>query len=113
MVKRGEALELTSDMLAQPTGPYNPLDRTNLARSLELELLSREATPLAEPGPVRGSGIYAIYYAGQLEIYRPTTNVPPNFRRPIYVGKAIPKGRRTGAAGPEQVEGQCAQREAP
>jgi hypothetical protein len=81
------------------------LDRTNLARSIELELLAGEASPLADLGPLRGSGIYAIYYAGTLEMYRPTTNVPPDFRRPIYVGKAIPKGSRKGGLAENKPKG--------
>ncbi len=86
----------TSDGVSPPPGPYNPLDRINLARSIELELLARDVTPLADRSPVRGSGIYALYYAGALEFYRPVSNVPPDFHRPIYVGKAIPEGSRKG-----------------
>jgi hypothetical protein len=93
---REKSGESTAHALTPPSGPYNPLDRINLARSIEGELLGRDVTPLGDVGAVRGSGIYAIYYAGKAKLYQPTTNTPPDFCRPIYVGKAIPKGSRKG-----------------
>jgi hypothetical protein len=78
-------------------GPYNPLDKINLARNIEAEILKRECEPLANTKHVQGAGVYAIYYSGAFEPYaqmaalnRDTCTVP------IYVGKAIPKGGRKG-----------------
>ena len=80
------------------TGPYNPLDKVNLARSIEVELLGRDAIPLGECGLVAGAGVYVIYYTGSFPAYTPIAqaNRDGAFKRPIYVGKAIPKGGRKG-----------------
>lgn len=47
--------------------------------------------------PFVGSGVYAIYYHGKFEPYNwlstPNQGAPV---LPIYVGKAVPSGRRTG-----------------
>lgn len=46
-----------------------------------------------------GCGVYALYYVGKYSLYRPLATV--NRRscvRPIYVGKAVPVGRRKGRA---------------
>lgn len=79
-------------------GPYNPLDKLNLARSIETELLSREAVGFDKLSDVRGAGVYAIYYLGDFPAYRDIVvrNVEGKFGQPIYVGKAIPKGGRKG-----------------
>lgn len=36
-----------------------------------------------------GSGVYALYYSGDFDLYKKSTD------RPIYVGKAVPPGWRT------------------
>ena len=41
---------------------------------------------------VEGPGIYALYYEGSMAEYRPIADGA----RPIYAGKAVPKGSRTG-----------------
>jgi hypothetical protein len=80
------------------TGPYNPLDKFNLARSIEVELLGRDAIPLGECDSISGAGVYAIYYTGKFPAYTPIAEANRNgeFKSPIYVGKAIPKGGRKG-----------------
>ena len=77
--------------------PYNPLDKVNLAKSIEAEILRRDCMPLDEADHIQGSGVYLIYYNGPFKHYasisesnRGSCNVP------IYVGKAIPKGGRKG-----------------
>ena len=42
------------------TEPYNPLDKLNLARSIEVELLARPIQPLATLSATQGAGVYAI-----------------------------------------------------
>ncbi len=74
------------------TEPYNPLDKLNLARSIETELLGRPKQPLHDLGAIQGAGVYAIYYSGPFPAYAPIADGA----RPIYVGKAIPKGGRKG-----------------
>lgn len=77
---------------------YNPLDKLNLARSIEFELLTREPGPLSSVDHIPGAGVYVIYYSGSLPIYAPiaTGNIGSALNRPIYIGKAIPKGGRKG-----------------
>ncbi|TAV38813.1 Eco29kI family restriction endonuclease [Rhizobium ruizarguesonis] len=78
--------------------PYNPLDKLNLARSIEIELLSRPAVGFDKLDDVRGAGVYAIYYFGDFPSYAPikARNSDGKYALPIYVGKAIPKGGRKG-----------------
>jgi ADP-ribose pyrophosphatase YjhB (NUDIX family) len=75
---------------------YNPLEKRNLARSIEVELLAREKTPFSETRSIIGAGVYAIYYSGKFKPYFPLLN--DDNQPPIYVGKAIPKGGRKGGA---------------
>jgi len=79
-------------------GPYNPLDKTNLGRSVADALLLREVMPLSKTADLVGAGVYAIYYVGDFEPYRPVAEKNGNeaFGQPIYVGKAVPKGARKG-----------------
>lgn len=53
------------------TEPYNPLDKLNLARSIETELLGRPKQPFADLAGVAGAGVYAIYYTGSFPAYAP------------------------------------------
>lgn len=77
---------------------YNPLDKLNLARSIELELLRRAPLPLSAVDNIAGAGVYVIYYTGQFVAYRPIAsgNTDGVYSKPIYIGKAIPKGGRKG-----------------
>jgi hypothetical protein len=79
-------------------GPYNQLDKMNLGRSVAEALLLRPVAALAETADLVGAGVYAIYYTGDFEAYRPVTakNANGAFEQPIYVGKAVPKGARKG-----------------
>jgi Eco29kI restriction endonuclease len=77
--------------------PYNPLDKFNLARSVEGELLSQPACELASVDHITGAGVYVIYYQGTFKAYAPIAEANrTNLVLPIYVGKAIPKGGRKG-----------------
>ncbi len=78
--------------------PYNPLDKANLARSIEAELLVRAPSPLSAVDDIGGAGIYVIYYSGSFNSYAAVRSDPIERRydTPIYVGKAIPKGGRKG-----------------
>lgn len=59
-----------------------------------------EDTPvhvLPPPSRFLGGGVYALYYRGNNELYRPISKVNKSeFALPIYVGKAVPTGWRTG-----------------
>lgn len=89
------------------TDTYNPLDKHNLAKSVEDALLKTE--PLSFPlEPFIGAGIYAIYYKGGFPLYRKIAKLNrKEFVQPIYVGKAIPAGARKGNFGLDAEPGQA------
>ncbi len=70
----------------------------NLAKSIEGELLARDAEKLSDAEHINGAGVYAIYYSGRFLPYRAIAaqNHDSEFKCPIYIGKAIPKGGRKG-----------------
>jgi Eco29kI-like restriction endonuclease len=76
-----------------PEQPYNPLDKLNLADSIEREMLQQPCVELPPPR-FDGAGIYAIYYRGPFPAYAPISSSA--CERPIYVGKAVPPGGRRG-----------------
>ena len=78
--------------------PYNPLDKFNLAKSIENELLGRPGLPLSEAEFIGGAGVYVLYYFGPFPAYAPIAlgSEDDAHSKPIYVGKAIPKGGRKG-----------------
>lgn len=85
--------------------PFNPLDKKNLGASVAEALVSQKTHPLGELRSFMGTGIYAIYYHGDLEVYSPISK--PNKKNlddpaiPIYVGKAVPQGARKGKVMPD------------
>jgi hypothetical protein len=81
--------------------PYNPLDKEHLGASVTEALLKREPVALSELREFQGAGVYAIYYTGDYGPYQRLARVNRRraFRRPIYVGKAIPKGGRKAGLG--------------
>jgi hypothetical protein len=89
-----------------PTGSgdeYNPLDYDNVTKNCVQELMRRGPYSLEFPEPFNGSGVYALFYVGAREIYRPIRSLKATW--PIYVGKAVPPGARKGAksAGPTKA----------
>lgn len=88
--------------------PYNPLDKRNLGVSVADALLDRPILPLPPAPSFTGAGIYAIYYGGNFEAYRPIAerNLGNQFALPIYVGKAVPAGARKGGFGLDITPGQ-------
>jgi hypothetical protein len=83
--------------------PYNPLDKVNLALSIQSELLQRPPVQLTDIGEIKGAGIYVIYYSGAFAAY---DNVRA-LASPIYIGKAIPKGGRKGGLGADAALGRA------
>ena len=74
--------------------PYDPLDYDNLAHSVVRALLKTSPTELPPAEDFAGSGVYALYYRGELPFYSRVAGRESG--TPIYVGKAVPKGGRTG-----------------
>jgi Eco29kI restriction endonuclease len=81
--------------------PYNPLDKRNLGESVAAALLRRPVGSLPPLDRFVGAGVYAIYYVGRFDAYRPIAeaNRDQRWTRPIYVGKAVPPGARKGGFG--------------
>jgi hypothetical protein len=84
------------------TRPYNPLQKRNLAESIQRRILQTNPLPLGDRKArleTGGAGVYAIYYMGSFELYKPITeaNRDGTWQSPIYVGKAIPEGQRVGS----------------
>jgi hypothetical protein len=51
---------------------------------------------LPPPSRFIGSGVYALYYVGDYELYAKITDLNRNvYAQPMYVGKAVPPGWRT------------------
>ncbi len=73
---------------------YDPLDYQNIIKSVVDAMLAQPLVTLTARPDCAGAGIYAIYYAGPFEAYAPIASGRPT--NPIYVGKAIPPGRRKG-----------------
>lgn len=87
-------------VVAGGRGPYNPLDRVNLARSVEGALLDEPLSSLPPSQPFLGAGLYALYYLGDFPAYAPIA--PPASEPgelPIYVGIAVPRGAGAGVGG--------------
>ena len=72
---------------------FNPLHPRNLARAIADALNDEPLLPLPPAERFEGAGVYALYYLGQFEPYEPIADG----KKPIYVGKAIPKGARKGS----------------
>lgn len=83
------------------THPYNPLDLEHLGEAVARALLAQPVHQLPPNTRFLGSGIYAVYYTGSFPAYSAieSRNFGGEFEMPIYVGKGIPSGRRTGGAG--------------
>jgi hypothetical protein len=91
-----------------PTGPrYSPLDTREIGKSVVDALLDRPAEALGGIGNFVGAGIYVIYYVGEFRPYRMIVekNRHDRFSRPIYIGKAVPAGARTGVVLAEEYTG--------
>jgi len=80
---------------------YNPLDKINIGKSVAEALLSEPIVSLTNLQTFEGAGIYAIYYSGAFTPYEAisASDRGDQYRRPVYVGKAIPAGARKGGVG--------------
>jgi hypothetical protein len=87
--------------------PYNPLDKKNLGVNVADALLARPVGPLPPEEKFLGAGIYVLYYTGDYPHYLSLAiaNREENFKHPIYVGKAVPKGARKGGIGFDKPAG--------
>jgi hypothetical protein len=82
--------------------PFDPLDRAELIRSVGWALRSSPCEQLP-PERFEGAGIYAIYYQGDFDPYRPVALAGCDW--PIYVGSAMPAAEQWGLAGLDTAPG--------
>lgn len=84
-----------------------PFDRSkHVFHSPEFEELIKDTilffngTPIQPLPPIEsfeGTGVYAIYFIGKDSIYKPFHDINRfEYKLPIYVGKAVPRGWRQG-----------------
>jgi hypothetical protein len=76
---------------------YNPLDKTNLARGIEREVLSQPWNSLQTIPAITGAGVYVLRYLGSFYPYLAKQPI-------IYIGKISPKGSRKGPAPSNTLE---------
>lgn len=94
VLKRLETFAVELDLIALPPLMYNPADPDTFAESIGNKLLLQEPTALADVRSRKfyGSGVYALFYRGNYDAYRPIKGT----HTPIYVGKANPaKAKKT------------------
>jgi len=82
--------------------PYDPLSSDNLAESIVTALEHQPLSSLPPRVSVNGIGVYVLYYRGRFPAYRRL--VRSRRLSPVYVGKAVPRGTRTGQGGVTQEE---------
>ena len=73
---------------------WDPLTYETLMAGTVSHFEKQELRPLGDIAGVEGPGIYALYYKGAMAEYQSIADG----ERPIYAGKAVPKGARMGAA---------------
>lgn len=88
-----QAIDELADMLAdidpvaRPSSVFDPSNPRVMARFVALALVSQDRCALSDVTKFYGSGVYAIYYRGDFELYAPISGT----ETPIYVGQAAPK----------------------
>ena len=78
---------------------YDPLTWENLMAGVALRFEANPRLSLDDTGDLLGPGVYALYYTGLHPAYAAISGT----ERPVYVGKAVPKGSRKGNV-PKNVE---------
>jgi len=73
------------DPILRPRSVFDPSD-PETARIVALTLVAQERVPLAALKEFYEAGVYALYYRGDFEAYRPLATAD----HPLYVGKADP-----------------------
>lgn len=87
LVSDVDTLLRTLDPVRQPHSMLDPGDPAVVGRFIALAMISQPRSALATAEPFYGSGVYALYYKGDFELYAPLKNN----ETPIYVGKADPQ----------------------
>lgn len=74
------------DPVLRPESVFDPTDPKTGGRVVALTLVAQDRHPLGSVPAFYGSGVYAIYYTGKFDAYKPLRGQ----EHPIYVGKADP-----------------------
>lgn len=74
------------DPILRPGSVFDPSAPDTIGRIIALTMVAQKRHPLSRIPEFYGSGIYAIYYTGDYEAYKPLSKS----EHPIYVGKADP-----------------------
>lgn len=89
LARHAEAVEQArsaTDPIATPKSSFDPSDPKTVGRMVSIALLAQPRVSLASVKSTYGSGVYAIYYAGDHPLYKRISGT----ETPIYVGKADP-----------------------
>lgn len=90
---------------------WNPLDELGISQrelneTIIEEFEGHEGAELPEPyNSFTGCGVYGLYYFGEYENYEQISNERWEYDLPIYIGKGVPSGSRTGGAHLESSTG--------
>lgn len=95
-IKKLQSLAEKLDPVKQPPEFFDPADPRKFGKMVADALTLQPRRPLNAVDKFYGSGVYALYYRGDFETYRPISNT----NHPIYVGKADPQD--THAKTPEE-----------
>jgi hypothetical protein len=75
------------DPIKEPGASFDPTNPDTAGRLVALALIAQDKVPMARTIRTYGSGVYAIYYAGDHPAYAGVSRT----ETPIYVGKADPQ----------------------
>ncbi|MGQ0644122.1 MAG: Eco29kI family restriction endonuclease [Elusimicrobiota bacterium] len=81
------SLAISLDPVKQPPEFFDPSDPRKVGEMVAGALVLQPLRPLSSIHKFYGSGVYAIYYRGGFDAYRPISKT----NHPIYVGKADPQ----------------------
>ena len=86
LVGRLQKLSIAMDPVRLPANILDPSDPETMGTLIANTLLAQPRKPLKDVARFYGSGVYALYYRGDFDAYRPIAGT----ETPIYVGKADP-----------------------
>jgi len=82
-----QTLAETIDPIKQPPDFFDPSNPNRVGEIIAGALVMQPMHPIRAIPQFYGAGVYAIYYRGDFDAYRPIKNT----EHPIYVGKADPQ----------------------
>jgi hypothetical protein len=86
-----ESISRSVDPVQLPDAFFDPSEPRLIGYFVALALISQDRRPLGGLPKFYGSGVYAIYYTGDHDLYAPISRT----ETPIYVGKADPPANAT------------------